>query len=132
MGTGPMDVLLVEDDDLVRATSAEVLVDAGLEVAEAASGEQALCMGSASPPAVLVTDVDLGRGMSGLDVAAAARRRWPGLGVLYITGRPGNLQGVPLRGRDRFLSKPFRAAALIDTVRDLMGSRPPLPRTGNA
>ncbi len=62
-----VDVLLVEDQGPVRAVLAELLEDAGLEVAEAASGEAALCcIARAGPPDVLVTDLDLGPGVGGL------------------------------------------------------------------
>ncbi len=45
-----MDVLLVEDEPLVRASAAEALRDAGLDVAEAASAEEALAAPRTAPP----------------------------------------------------------------------------------
>jgi len=127
-----MDVLLVEDEPIVREILFEALHDAGLKVADAPDAETAL--GATSPPtkapspAVVVTDVDLGTGLNGVALAAEARRRWPGVGVVYITGRPSNLNGHALGARDRFLPKPFRPDALVRMVRALMSSRGGLSR----
>ena len=62
-----MDVLLVEDEPLIREMLAEDLTDAGLDVVEAPSAEAALgAAGRADqPPCVVVTDVNLGGGMDG-------------------------------------------------------------------
>jgi DNA-binding response OmpR family regulator len=90
-----MDVLLVDDETLLRETLAEDLADAGLDVAEAPDAEAALDAASAAgqadgPPRVVVTDVNLGRGMDGLALAAEVRRRWPEVGVVVMTGKPAN------------------------------------------
>ena len=118
-------VLLVEDEPRARDAFAEALDGAGLGVAGAASAEAALRATEADPagpsPAVLVTDTDLAPdGMDGLALAAEARRRWPGLGVVFVTGRPSKLDGHVLRARDRFLPKPVMRVALVRTVRGLV------------
>jgi DNA-binding response OmpR family regulator len=120
-------VLLVEDEPRARDAIAEALDGAGLGVAGAATAEAALRVAEADlagpPPAVLVTDTDLAPdGMDGLALAAEARRRWPGLGVVFVTGRPSGLDGQVLRARDRFLPKPVRRAALVRAVRGLVGA----------
>ena len=120
-------VLLVEDEPRARDAIAEALDGAGLGVAGAASAEAALRAVEADlagpPPAVLVTDTDLAPdGMDGLALAAEARRRWPGLGVVYVTGRPSGLDGHVLRGRDRFLPKPVAPVALVRAVRGLVAA----------
>lgn len=123
-----MDVLLVEDEPLVRELLAECLADAGLAVAEAPNAEAALEAlraagpGGGGPPRVLVTDVDLGRGMDGLALVAEVRRRWPGVGVVVMTGRPANLDGRGPDPREVRLCKPFGTPRLAAAVRDLMES----------
>lgn len=125
-----MDVLLVEDEALIREMLAEDLEDAGLHVAEASSAETALAaVGAAGdagrPPCVLVTDVNLGSGMDGLALVAEMRRRWPGVGVVVMTGRPANLDGRPSDPHEVRLLKPFALPRLTAAVQDLMGrSRP--------
>jgi CheY-like chemotaxis protein len=120
-----MDVLVVEDEPLVREFVTEWLEEAGLQVGAAASAEVALTVVSApsgrSPPAVLVADVALGRGaMDGITLAAELRRRWPGLGVVIITGHEPYLARCgPPAPNERRLVKPFAPTALVRAVKDV-------------
>lgn len=115
-----MDVLLVDDQDCVREVLAELLEDAGLNVTSASSGEEALCcMSRSGPPNVLVTDLDLGPGVSGLALADDVAGRWPQVGVVFITGRPWLLQERDLHARQRFVQKPCPASKLIGAVEEL-------------
>ena len=121
-----MDVLLVEDEALIREMLAEDLADAGLDVAEASSAEAALGAATAAGeagrrPSVLVTDVNLGGGMDGLALAAEARRRWPEMGVVVMTGQPANLNGRRPDPREVCLLKPFGPPRLAAAVHHLMG-----------
>lgn len=110
-----MNVLLVEDDVLIRSCLAEVLADAGMRVAEASSAGEALRLADADPPGVLVTDLNLGAGMGGRELASAAHRRWPSLRVVLISG--GEVEEAKLPPNDRFLAKPFRGSDLVQAVR---------------
>ena len=126
------EVLLVDDDPLIREAVADALGAAGLKVGQAADAEAALAAdrigtGAEPPPAVLVTDVNLGPGMDGLALAEAARRRLPGLGIVYITGRPSNLDGHALGARERFLPKPFAPETVVRAVRSLLAAPHPAP-----
>jgi DNA-binding response OmpR family regulator len=121
-----MDVLLVEDEALIREMLAEDLADAGLDVAEASSAEAALGAATAAgkagrPPSVLVTDVNLGGGMDGLALSAEMRRRWPEVGVVVMTGRPANLDGRRPDPREVCLLKPFGPPRLAAAVHHLLG-----------
>ena len=132
-----MDVLLIEDDALIREVLAEALNEVGLRVLEMPDGEALFSPDgpdtamaappTTSPPRVVVTDVDLGIGRrSGIEVAARARHSWPGVGVVFITGRPSNLNGHALGQRDRFLPKPFPSASLVQAVAGLLQPEPRL------
>jgi CheY-like chemotaxis protein len=117
-----MDVLLVEDEPLIREAEADALRDAGLVVAEAGTGEEALALleiaaDGASP--VIVADLHLGPGMDGLALGQQALRRWPDAGVIYATGHPDHLAGHLLGPRERYIVKPFASAALLHAVRRL-------------
>jgi DNA-binding response OmpR family regulator len=59
------------------------------------------------PLSILITDIDLGSALNGFDVAAAARRRWPVVGIILISGLPDNHTGQVLDPRDRYLQQPF-------------------------
>lgn len=120
-----MDVLVVEDEALLREAVAEGLQRAGLDVAAADAAEAALAAvarAAPRPPPVLVTDIRLGPGMDGLALAAAVCGRWPQVGVVFITGDPRALRGHACGARERCLFKPFAPAALAEMVRGLAPS----------
>lgn len=117
-----MDVLVVDDEALVRETVAEGLADDGLSVVDVSSAEQALALAeTAGVPDVVVTDLELGSGMNGLALAEEVHRRWPGAGVVIMTGNPAGVRAHTFGAQERFLSKPFGDARLVSTVRELMG-----------
>jgi CheY-like chemotaxis protein len=116
-----LDILLVEDDDLVRECLAEALHEAGLSIEGCYSGEAALSMmHGGRQPCVLVTDINLGPGMDGLAFARAAREVCPGLPVVFISGRYAELRGMS--ESERFLPKPFTTPALLRAIDDVRGA----------
>src|SRR4051812_45816655 len=115
-----MKVMLVEDDELVRATLGEGLEDAGLQVAEFSDPEQALSPPEvADCPDVVITDIDLGTTLNGFDVAAAAHDRWPSVHVVLISGLPADHTAQRLDPRDRYLQKPLSGTSLLRTIEEL-------------
>jgi len=107
---GPV-VLVVDDDDAVRAFACLVLQGAGLTVLAAANADAALALlaAHAGPVDVLLTDLTM-PGMSGTELAARVRAERPGVRVLFASG------DVPDSDDPHFLSKPFTAAQLADRV----------------
>ncbi len=117
-----MRVMLIEDDELVRSTLAETLADEGIEVDGLANAEDALILlSSGQAPDVLVADIDLGAGLSGLDLASIARERHPDVEVILISGTAPAPGHHASRERERFLSKPFAPSALADAIRIVAG-----------
>ena len=111
-------ILLVEDDDRVRYTTAESLSELGYEVQSAISAETALDqVARGLRPDLLVTD-HLMPGMTGAQLAQEVRRQLPGLPVLMITGyaqlRPEETGGLDV------LVKPYRHAELALRVAQLL------------
>lgn len=78
-------VLLVEDDDLIRANTAEMLQGHGQVVVEAANAEEALLALQTTTIDVLITDLGL-PGLSGRELATRARELRPGIGLIFATG----------------------------------------------
>lgn len=78
-------ILLVEDNPEIRETTKEVLSGAGHQVMVAGTGEEALGMLEAEPDLV-ISDIMLGAGMDGLDLARTARRTRPDLPIVLVTG----------------------------------------------
>jgi len=71
-------VMLIDDDALVREVLSDTLSEEGIEVHGLASAEDAvILLGAGQVPDVLVTDIDLGAGLSGLDLAGIVRERHP-------------------------------------------------------
>jgi len=120
-----MSVLLVEDDALIRLTLGDFFADAGIDFLEASNAEDALAI--LDDPLqridVLVTDLNLGAGDSGLALAIKARQRRPGLRVIYETGSPDMLAGRAFFPWEQVFYKPFDPVALAATVSTLNGSR---------
>ncbi|MGY2052733.1 ATP-binding protein [Methylobacterium sp. JK268] len=117
-------VLVVEDDALVRRASAESIGELGYRTLTASDGEAALAaLESNRDVSVLFTDVVM-PGLDGPALAAEARRRRPGLKVVFATGH-GRDEGrdgpVPAAG-ETVLRKPFTiedlAAALQSASRE--------------
>jgi FixJ family two-component response regulator len=99
-----------------------MLNGAGLHVDELPDGERLFEPEPPfEPPRVIVTDVDLGEMChDGLEVAGQARRCWPDVGVVFITGQPSRLNEQRQGEHDRFVVKPFRSAELVEAVVSLL------------
>ncbi len=101
--------LLIDDEDLVRMSTAHMLADLSYNVVEAASAEEALrLIDNGLVPDVLITD-HLMPGMSGADLARRLKHSHPALPVLIVSGyadESGIDADIPR------LTKPFRNAEL--------------------
>ena len=97
-------VLLVEDDMLIRSSTAEMLADFGYQVIEAANGAEALAALSSEPIDVLVTDVGL-PDIDGGSLAKRAVEHNPALHVVFATGETHAPPGAP--ERSTLLRKPY-------------------------
>lgn len=108
-----VNLLLVDDETSVREPIAAWLREIGYGVVEAVDGPAALRkIDEGFRPTVLVTDVGLAGGMDGRALAAEARRRCPGLPVIFITG----FTRVPLPDDAPVLVKPFDLDALARLI----------------
>jgi signal transduction histidine kinase len=117
-------ILVVEDEDSVRALTTETLRDLGYRVLEAGDGPSALRILRAEPAVrLLFTDVGLPGGMNGRQLADSARQLRPDLSVLFTTGYARN--AIIHHGRldpgVELIVKPFSAPDLAARVRMLLG-----------
>lgn len=115
-------ILVVEDDQRVRAFSTEALRELGYTVVEASSGAKALTLINAGLiPNLLFTDVVM-PGMTGRELADAASKLIAGLKILYTTGYTRNAvvhNGV-LDKETQLLQKPFSLDQLGEKVRQVL------------
>ena len=86
-----LSVLLVEDDAEVRAVMRRFLDALGCVVSEAASGEQAMLSLGTDPFDLLVSDIALGPGMRGPELAARVQARFPSTAVVLMSGYSAEL-----------------------------------------
>ena len=120
-----MCILLVEDESLVRLVLAEELIEAGFEVREAETGDQAAALITAAPTSftLLVTDIHMPGTLDGIELARLMRAQRPDIPIIYTTGRPGALNdGVRLGERDILVAKPFPPSQLLAVVHRLLGA----------
>jgi DNA-binding NtrC family response regulator len=110
-------VLLVDDEPLVRASTADMLAELGYGVIEASSAKEALQRLDETDVEMVVSD-HLMPGLSGTELAHVIRDCWPGMPVLIISGY-ADIEGISA-DLPR-LSKPFRQAdlaAALDEARE--------------
>ncbi len=117
-------VLVVEDEPPVRMVIVDVLSDLGYTVLEAGDGHSGLhILETLSRIDLLVTDVGLPGGMNGRQLADAARRRWPGLAILFVTGYAEGIaagKGLLENGM-QVITKPFSLDAFATRVQGILG-----------
>jgi PAS domain S-box-containing protein len=124
-GTG-QNVLVVDDEALVRMVVVDILAELGFQAIEAEDGVRAMeILRSAAPLSLLITDVGLPNGMNGRQVAEAARQLRAGLPVLFITGYAENavLSHGHLEAGMQIVTKPFDVERLKRKIGDLIAAR---------
>lgn len=115
-------VLLVEDEPLIASVLEDVLEDGGFTVLVAHSGQEAIAAidEAAGALAGVVTDIRLGAGPSGWDVARHARELNAVTPIVYMTGDSSHDHGSLGVPASVILQKPFAPAQLITAVATLM------------
>ena len=128
-GRGGETILLVEDDAGVREFTAMVLQEHGYRVLQAGTGEDALEAWQWHGPRVrlLLTDMVLEGGLTGLELASKLRAENPGLKVICTTGyqREALKNFPPVPGGYHYLQKPCRFQTLVADVRTLLDGKQP-------
>jgi DNA-binding response OmpR family regulator len=121
----PIRLLVIDDDELVRATLVEMLRTAGFEVITAKNGRVGLELLETQSVAAVITDILMPE-QEGLETIRKVRRRYPGLRILAISG--GGAGGPDIEvlrfahnlGADQTLAKPFTPKQLVSAVRALL------------
>jgi CheY-like chemotaxis protein len=119
-------VLIVEDEVLIRMSSAATLEDAGFRILEAGSCAQALEMLLANNDiSLLMTDVRMPGEMDGLDLVELVRRNHPQIRAMVVSGNTSAQQARDA-GAQAFLPKPFMAHSLVQAMQNLVAGITPL------
>ncbi|MBA3392268.1 MAG: PAS domain S-box protein [Deltaproteobacteria bacterium] len=118
---GTETILVVEDEQVLRAGIASFLRRCGYSVLEAASAVAALAVWDKHRDAIalVLTDMVMPAGMTGRDLAARLRRERPQLPILYTSGYAAELAtaGEPLVEGENFIEKPYAPSKLAQLIR---------------
>jgi YesN/AraC family two-component response regulator len=120
-------VLLIDDDELVRATLRNLLKQAGHEVATADNGRDALDRERKVRFDLVITDILMPE-MEGIETILALKNASPTMRVIAISGggRTGNLEFLKMAGRlgaNETLRKPFSAEELLAAVQRVLSAK---------
>jgi len=110
-------VLVVEDEPLILSDAAAMIQDAGFDVIEARSADEAIeILTARSDIRVVFTDIEMPGSMDGLRLARVVRDKWPPVELIVTSGRRKLVDGdLPERGR--YIGKPYTPREVIDAVR---------------
>jgi CheY-like chemotaxis protein len=122
-------ILLVEDEHLIALSVKEVLEQGGYSVSVAASGADAISVLDEARDEIcaLITDIRLGIGPDGWDLARHARELNPRLPIVYMSGDSSHghsSHGVP---DSLMIQKPFAPAQIVTAVSTLLNAVAALP-----
>jgi CheY-like chemotaxis protein len=117
-----LQILYAEDDAIISADTVDALEEAGFSVALARQGTEAIATLTelSTSLAALVTDVNLGSGPSGWELAHRAREMNPAIPVVYTSGETEAAwasNGVP---NSVFIAKPFVSAQVVVALSNLL------------
>jgi CheY-like chemotaxis protein len=110
-------ILIVEDEVLTSEYLEFVLEKAGYEAIPAGSAEEAIAvLEHRDDVDLVVTDINLPGGLTGLQLAALVRNRWPSMHIIIVTGYSApKSEEIPLGSL--FVPKPYTAQKMIEAVR---------------
>ena len=117
-----MRILFVEDDPLIRESTADALRDEGYDVIQASNGEEALEWCKQQVADLLVTDIRLPGEVDGWQIAERCREHDPRLPVIYATGF-SPVVARPVAG-GLSLKKPYHPEEMLQAIRQVTASRP--------
>jgi PAS domain S-box-containing protein len=125
--TGNETILLVEDQELVRDLTTQLLKSCGYRVIQACDGEEALdiCEKASQNIDLLITDIVMPK-ISGRQLVALIGPKLPGMKILYMSGYTDDaiVQKGIIEPDSNFIAKPFTLTDLAHKVRQCLDAAP--------
>jgi signal transduction histidine kinase/ActR/RegA family two-component response regulator len=121
--TGEARILVVEDDEDVRATTGAYLRESGLDVEEARDADEALVVLQRERFDAVVSDIVMPGSMNGAGLAKAIRRRWPSMPVLLVSGYSDSAAEARSLGI-AVVPKPYELSELERILRAMASGHP--------
>ena len=123
MAANPIQVLVVEDESIVRLHMVSDLELAGFSVTEARNADEAILILEQRPDIDAVfSDVRMPGGMDGIDLANLITQRWPDKQILMTSGA-GGLMSDKLPLRTKFVAKPYEPRQVVAAIMSMVNER---------
>ncbi len=128
---GDETILIVEDEPVLRDMAQTILKECGYRILEAANGKEAMRVWEQHAPAIdlLLTDMVMPEGMSGVELAEQVLARHPRLKIIFASGYTVDEVSTAFlkKNNARFLQKPYTRTTLARTVRQALDGTAPQP-----
>jgi two-component sensor histidine kinase len=114
-------VLVVEDEMVLRMRAVDIVQDAGFNAVEAVNADEALkILESRSDISLLFTDIQMPGSIDGLKLAHAVHKRWPSIKIVLVSGKI-DLSDNDKPESSRFFGKPIEAGEMIAELQEMIG-----------
>ena len=115
-------VLIVEDEMVLRMRAVDIVEDAGFRSIEAVNADQAISiLESRSDISLLFTDIQMPGSMDGLKLAHAVHDRWPAIKIILVSGQV-NPSEAERPADSRFFGKPLSVEQMISELQAMVGA----------
>ena len=115
-------VLIVEDEMVLRMRAVDIVEDAGFRPVEAVNADQAIAiLESRSDISLLFTDIQMPGSMDGLKLAHAVHDRWPDIKIILVSGQV-NPSDAERPADSRFFGKPLSVERMIAELQAMVGA----------
>ena len=115
-------VLVVEDELVLRMRALDIVSDAGFNAIEAVNADQALVMlESRSDISLLFTDIQMPGNIDGLMLAHEVHKRWPAIKIILVSGQV-RLTDAQKPADSRFFGKPLEVKEMIAELQKMVGA----------
>ena len=123
--TAVPNVLVVEDEMILRMRAVDIVQDAGLNPVEAVNADQAMSILEArSDISLLFTDIQMPGSIDGLKLAHAVHDRWPSIKIILVSGQV-KLSDAERPADSHFFGKPLGVEQMIAELQGMVGAGAP-------
>ena len=115
-------VLVVEDEMVLRMRAVDIVEDAGFTAVEAVNADEALSiLESRSDISLLFSDIQMPGSMDGLKLAHAVHDRWPSIKIILVSGQV-KVSDADKPADSRFFGKPLEVKQMIAELQAMVGA----------
>ncbi|MBA3520552.1 MAG: response regulator, partial [Rhizobiales bacterium] len=115
-------VLVVEDEMVLRMRAVDIVEDAGFKAVEAVNADEALSiLESRSDISLLLSDIQMPGSMDGLKLAHAVHDRWPSIKIILVSGQV-KVSDTDKPADSRFFGKPLEVKQMIAELQGMIGA----------